>query len=39
MPQISNSQDVYRQLVEDSDEDWLYGLEHHAFNRTHIRLP
>ena len=26
MPQISNSQDVYRQLVEDSDEDWLYGL-------------
>ena len=26
MPKISNSQDVYRQLVEESDEDWLYGL-------------
>lgn len=26
MPQISSSEDVYRQLVEESDEDWLYGL-------------
>jgi hypothetical protein len=26
MPHISNSNDVYRQLVEDSDEDWLFGL-------------
>ncbi|MCH9051114.1 MAG: hypothetical protein IIA72_08520 [Proteobacteria bacterium] len=26
MPQISSSEDVYRQLVEEADEDWLYGL-------------
>ena len=26
MPQISNSNDVYRQLVEESDEDWRFGL-------------
>jgi len=26
MPQISSSNDVYRQLVEESDEDWLFGL-------------
>lgn len=26
MPQITDSRDVYRQLVEESDEDWLYGL-------------
>jgi hypothetical protein len=26
MPQISSSEDVYRQHVEESDEAWLYGL-------------
>lgn len=26
MPQLSNSQDVYQSLVEDSEEDWLLGL-------------
>ncbi len=26
MPKISNSEDVYRKLVEESEEDWLYGL-------------
>ena len=26
MPQISSSVDVYRQLVEETDENWLFGL-------------
>lgn len=26
MPQISSSEDVYRHLVEESDENWIYGL-------------
>ncbi len=26
MPQISRSDDVYRQLVEEAEEDWLFGL-------------
>ena len=26
MPQISNSKDIYQNLVEESEEDWLLGL-------------
>lgn len=26
MSQIANSEDVYRELVEEAEEDWLYGL-------------
>lgn len=26
MPQIVSSEEVFRQLVEDSDDDWLFGL-------------
>ena len=26
MPQITSSEDVYRELVEKAEEDWLYGL-------------
>lgn len=26
MPQVSNSEDVYRQLVEESEDDWLFAL-------------
>lgn len=26
MPKFSNSHDLYRKLVEESEEDWLYGL-------------
>lgn len=26
MPQITSSEDAYRELVEEAEEDWLYGL-------------